>query len=243
MSCVLLAAASLLACSGSAVRRDGGNGGFTGHPVDSGGGGTGGRDGGAGGGGGRAGGGDAGVVDGGDATDATVVEGGACSAVIENHPDEGATHIPCTTATSYATSPPSSGNHYCVWADYRTYTAPIPWGHLVHALEHGAVVIVYNCPGGCPDEVTQAQVFIDNLPVDPLCAGTDERRVILAPDPTLDVRWAASAWTWTLRAPCFDQAGFATFLRDHYGHGREATCAEWNVDPSQYCSNPPLCTP
>ena len=66
------------------------------------------------------------------------------------------------------------------------------------------------------------------MPIDSFCEAPDSRRVILAPDPTLpsDVRWAASAWTWTLRAPCFSEDAFATFVSDHYGHGREATCVE-----------------
>jgi hypothetical protein len=167
---------------------------------------------------------------------------GGCGAVIENHADEGANHVNCMTTVPYQTMPPSSGNHYCVWPDYRTYTAPLPWGNLVHALEHGAVEILYNCPGGCPDEVAQAQAFIDNLPADPLCdAEPNPRRVVLAPAPTLDVRWAASAWTWILRAGCFDRDAFAAFVNAHYGQGREATCAEWGLDPSQFCPAP--CTP
>ena len=62
------------------------------------------------------------------------------------------------------TKPPSSGNHYPIWPDYQTYDKPVPWGHLMHAMEHGAVIIVYNCPGGCPDEVAAAQAIIDQPP-------------------------------------------------------------------------------
>jgi hypothetical protein len=72
------------------------------------------------------------------------VDGVQCTTTIELHADEGATHVPCTTAVDYQTEPPSSGNHYQCWAAYQTYTSPIPWGHLVHSLEHGAIVFVYN---------------------------------------------------------------------------------------------------
>jgi hypothetical protein len=101
---------------------------------------------------------------------------------------------------------------------------PVPWGNLVPALEHGAVVIVYNCGGdtACQDDIGRAQAFIDALPPDPDCPG---HRVILAPDPTLPVRWAASAWTWTLQADCFDLTSFTQFYADHYGHGREVVCS------------------
>jgi hypothetical protein len=155
---------------------------------------------------------------------AMVVDGAQCTALIEQHPEEGFQHISCTSATNYMTQPPSSGNHFGCWPEYRTYDVPVPWGNLVHALEHGAVEIVYNCgSAGCPDEVARAQAFIDALPPDPICA--TGRRMILAPDPTLPVRWAATAWTWTLRADCFDETAFGQFNADHYGNGREATCS------------------
>ena len=104
----------------------------------------------------------------------------------------------------------------------------------MHALEHGAIVVVYNCPGGCADELAAAQAWIDALPPEPAtspCAG-DAPRVILAPDPTLDVRWAATAWTWTLRACSFDAPMFRSFFDAHYGQGRETVCRS-QVDADQ----------
>ncbi len=157
------------------------------------------------------------------AVDAGTVDGAQCIAVVEQHPDEGANHIYCTSATSYQTQPPSSGNHFGCWPEYRTYAQPVPWGNLVHALEHGAMVIVFNCgDAGCPEETIRAQAFINALPADPVCP--TNHRVILAPDPTLPVRWAATAWTWTLRADCFDEVAFGQFYAAHYGHGLEAVC-------------------
>jgi hypothetical protein len=160
---------------------------------------------------------------------------GSCSVEEAAQPNEGAAHTGQCAPVTYRSKPPSSGTHYPIWPVFRVYDKPIPWGYLVHGLEHGAVVIVYNCPDGCPDEVAHAQAFIDNLPVDPLCTEPDPRRVILAPDPTLDVRWAASAWTWTLRASCFHDQAFAAFARDHYGMGREPLCNETGLQPSQLC--------
>jgi hypothetical protein len=153
-----------------------------------------------------------------------VVDGAQCTAVIEQHPLEGFDHIPCTSATNYQSQPPSSGSHFGCWPEYRTFAEPVPWGNLVHALEHGAMVIVYNCgAAGCLAEISRAQAFIDNLPPDPVCGSN--QRLILAPDPTLPVRWAASAWTWTLRADCFDEAAFGQFYTEHYGRGPEAVCS------------------
>jgi hypothetical protein len=143
---------------------------------------------------------------------------------IAMHPDEGANHIVACSNTSYRTVPPSSGPHYQRWPAYKTYAQPVPWGYLMHGLEHGAVVVVYNCPGGCLTEVAAAQAWINALPpADPLCPG-EPPRVILAPDPTLDVRWAASAWGWTLRACAFDATMFQAFFDDHYNRSIESIC-------------------
>ncbi len=151
--------------------------------------------------------------------------GSSCATTEQSQPNDGHGHTAndCDPVT-YATNPPSSGTHYPDWTVYKTYATPVPWGFLVHDLEHGAVVIVYNCPDGCPAEVAQAQAFIDSLPPDPGCGGAP-RKVVLPPDPTLDVRWAAAAWTWTLRAPCFDRSAFAAFVAAHYdGPDTEGAC-------------------
>jgi len=139
-----------------------------------------------------------------------------------SHPNEGQTHLVLCSTTCYGTNPPSSGNHYGVWPVYKTYSAPVPWGFLVHGLEHGAVILSYNCPCGCPDEVAAAQAWIDALPADPSC--NTPPRVVMAPDPYLDVRWAASAWTWTLRADSFDPVAFQAFFTAHYNMAPEKVC-------------------
>ena len=167
--------------------------------------------------------------------DAEVVDGASCTVVIEGHPEEGFEHIPCTSPATYLTEPPSSGNHYPIWAAYQTYSSPVPWGNLVHSLEHGAIVIVYNCPTDCSDELARAQAWIDALPADPTCGSN---RIVLAPDPTLDVRFAASAWTWTLRADCFDDAAFTQFFQDHYNQGRELICGGGANTPDGLCPPP-----
>jgi len=159
------------------------------------------------------------------------IDAADCPVVVEGHPIEGFNHVPNCDPTPYQTNPPSSGNHYGVWANYTTYATTFRPGFFVHDLEHGAIVITYNCPGGCPDEVAEVQAFIDSLPAD---CGTPPRRVVLLPYPDLDVRWAASAWGFTLRADCFDRAAFGQFYADHYNHGPEDICSN-GVDPTQLC--------
>ena len=162
--------------------------------------------------------------------DAAVIDGtGACGAIAEQHPIEGANHVTVCSPVTYLTKPPSSGDHYPIWAAYQSYASAIPEGFWVHNLEHGAVVVSYNCAGGCAAEVAAAQSWIDALPSDTVCdpaAGDPRIRVVMTPDPNLDVRFAASAWGWTLRANCFDPNAFDAFFAAHYGQGPEALCAQ-----------------
>jgi hypothetical protein len=139
-----------------------------------------------------------------------------------SHPNEGANHLVTCSSACYGTMPPSSGNHYPTWPVYKAYDQPVPWGFLVHGLEHGSIVVVYNCPCDCPDEVAAAKAWIATLPSDARCDAPP--RVVLAPDPTLDVRWAASAWGWTLRAATFQPAAFQSFFDAHYDHASESIC-------------------
>jgi hypothetical protein len=164
--------------------------------------------------------------------DAEPIEASTCGAVTQRQPDEGRVHfVPCTRIT-YLSNPPSSGTHYADIPAFGVYSEPLPRGYWVHTLEHGAIVLTYNCPEGCADEIAAASEFIQNLPIDPLCAASGEltRRVVLTPDPKLDTRWAASAWNFTLRSSCFEPGVFRDFYFAHYNHGLENSCG-WAFDP------------
>ncbi len=155
---------------------------------------------------------------------------GPCDAVTQQHPIEGATHVAICSYVDYHTLPPSSGDHYPIWAAYMTYDQPVPEGYWVHNLEHGTIVLSYNCgAAGCASANAAAPAMIDAYPDDPLCASQETGvrvRFVMTPDPRLDVRFAASAWGWTLRANCFDTAAFLAFARAHYGNGPEAICSD-----------------
>jgi len=91
------------------------------------------------------------------------------------------------------------------------------------------VVFSYNCPSGCASDVAAAQSLIDGLPDDPACdpsQGNPRVRMVMTPDPNLQVKFAASSWGWTLRADCFDPDAFGAFVKAHYGQGREPVCGQ-----------------
>lgn len=170
---------------------------------------------------------DAGAPSTGDAGSAAMGDAGStCDVMVASHPSEGAQHVAVCSVVSYGTVPPSSGSHYGVWAAFGIYEFALPQGFWVHDLEHGAVVITYNCPQGCDDELAAATAWFNALPVDASCQtqGAIVPRALLLPDPTLDVRFAASAWQRTLRASCFDEAAFTEFYEANVGFGLENVC-------------------
>jgi len=150
-----------------------------------------------------------------------------CDVTTGDAPDGTRNHLtPCDPVT-YDTNPPSHGNHYSIWADYRTYTAPVPWGFLVHDLEHGAVVLSYDpADTSIPDVAAKLQAFVDAYPADPVCMSQPWKdRIIIVPQPTLDVPLAASAWGHVYTATCWDEASLKTFVDLYYAHGPEDLCA------------------
>jgi len=163
----------------------------------------------------------------------SAADAGSCTATVQSWADEGHTHYAPGTIIDYCTKPPNSGPHYYVWASYRSYDRPIPYGYLVHDLEHGAVDVYYQCSGSCPTLAAELQAIIDARPVDPLCdpdAGVS-RRVILSPDPTLPTLVAAAAWGWTYTADCVDSATLGAFIDAHYAMAAEDFCTDGIVPP------------
>jgi len=60
-------------------------------------------------------------------------------------PDLGRGHVPIGTKVDYNSNPPTSGKHYEEWVKSGIYDAPKDDRNLVHSLEHGYIIISYNC--------------------------------------------------------------------------------------------------
>jgi hypothetical protein len=59
--------------------------------------------------------------------------------------DLGREHITDISDFEYNSNPPTSGSHFPLWAKKGVYDRVISDGYLIHSLEHGYVVISYNC--------------------------------------------------------------------------------------------------
>jgi hypothetical protein len=77
--------------------------------------------------------------------------------------------------------------------------------------------------------VSQLQALIDAQPDDSLCATQEpavRTRFLLAPDPDLDVTFAALTWGWWYKQAdtCLNAEALEAFITAHYQHGREDVC-------------------
>lgn len=59
--------------------------------------------------------------------------------------DLGREHIEIGKSVDYNSEPPTSGPHYVEWVKAGIYQAPRDDRNLVHSLEHGYVIVSYNC--------------------------------------------------------------------------------------------------
>ena len=110
-----------------------------------------------------------------------------CTAVTE--PSEGANHV--GVPPRYRSNPPHSGDHTLAAAeDGKRYDKQPPIGELVHALEHGRI-IMWHKPGD--KEVADELLKIGNK---------DAEHMILTPNETgMEYEAAATAWTHLLGCP------------------------------------------
>ena len=84
----------------------------------------------------------------------TVIDAG-CSIVVEAWGPQEAAHVPVGSELGWDSNPPSSGAHFPAWAAYQAFTTAVPRGFYVHNLEHGSVVLLFNCALSASDSSSQ----------------------------------------------------------------------------------------
>lgn len=190
---------------------------------------------------------DASIVDAAPRLDGPYFPDASCFVRVDSPPLLPGNHVPIyaddgglNQITTWNSNPPSSGDHYPIWAAYQEYDAAVPRGYVVHDLEHGAIDFFYKCDasdagasdGGdagdaCSAMVDQLRLAVASIPTDPLCdveAGV-RVRFVLMPDSQIDHPVAAAAWGWTYNADCVDLATLEAFAKAHYAQAPENFCA------------------
>ena len=152
------------------------------------------------------------------APNATAVAGLVATEMIV--PDEGHSHVDYPTTVNYLHYPPSSGSH---WAspygpiEWRIYSSPERAEGWVHNLEHGGVVILYNCSQPCPDTVSGLKRLFSNVPG----SKYGYAKLVIAPDPQIPTNIAAVAWNHELDLNGFDEKRLADFYKTWVDRGPE----------------------
>lgn len=119
----------------------------------------------------------------------------------------------------YNSDPPTSGPHYSEEADagfFETNNYPFPAGYLVHNLEHGYVIIWYNCDlldeSACTELKSQIRAVMDEL---------GGLKMIAYPWPSLDVPLALTSWGRIQKFDSFDAARVKAFYRANLNRAPE----------------------
>lgn len=138
----------------------------------------------------------------------------------EKLPDLGRDHVERAEWSKfvYNSNPPTSGPHDVTWTKAGVYDAPQEDGYLIHSLEHGYIVISYNCGDMSAQECDKLKKELSDL-------ANDKRlwKLIVVPRPTLDSRIAVTAWTVIDKMDTLDKGRITAFVDIYRNQGPEKT--------------------
>lgn len=152
--------------------------------------------------------------------------------------DEERGHVPVGERVEYHTNPPTSGKHYEDWTKAGVYDQPLDDRNLVHSLEHGYIIISYNCaypevdakfdPESTPSATTMDKFSGDACKklVNQLKGVFDKKgphKLIIVPRPNLDAKVALTAWRRLDKFGNFDENRIIKFIDAHRDQGPELT--------------------
>ncbi len=135
----------------------------------------------------------------------------------EQIPIVGAQHIPDgQRAVDYNSNPPTSGQHWAQPAEAGFYEEVLPDEQLLHNLEHGYVVVYYNCSDLSDEACKRLKSDIQNaMRQAGVSSNTRTPKLIAIPRPGMPDRVVYTSWGWLLRADRFDPEELLTFVRQH----------------------------
>ncbi len=167
--------------------------------------------------------------------------------------DLGRGHVTVGESVEYNSNPPTSGKHYVDWVKSGVYSEVKDDRYLVHSLEHGYVIMSYNCDvrfqsfdlikdayaHGIEDEqgLSETATPSASLPesfrsddchslVDKLISIYEREgktRLIVIPRPNLDKRISLTAWNYLDKFNDFDEKRIKKFIDGHLNQGPEKT--------------------
>jgi len=134
--------------------------------------------------------------------------------------DEGRTHVAEGSYIQYQHNPPSSGPHYPAPKDWGFYDQPVAAGYFVHNLEHGGIVVLYDCPNGCANLVTELKQIDQTFPKDKYA----EVKMVISPYHPLPNGAQVSVLAWDHEfdfTKGFNRAQLQQFYQQYVDRGPE----------------------
>ncbi|MBI3385402.1 DUF3105 domain-containing protein [Candidatus Gottesmanbacteria bacterium] len=147
-------------------------------------------------------------------------------------PDLGRQHVPDGTKVTYNSNPPTSGPHYGNWEKAGIYDTPLVDDQLVHSLEHGYVIISYNCqPAATGTNSSPSAELAKNDPscrdllkkITDLANAKGLKKLIVVPRPSLDTKIALTAWGRIDKFNDFAEKRIMAFIDAFRNRGPEQT--------------------
>lgn len=151
-------------------------------------------------------------------------------------PDMGHLHVDPGTKVTYTNCPPASGKHYNVTGDgpidggkvYGPDEVTVPQG-WVHNLEHGAIVLLYKCPGPACDDAGQAalKALLAKWPNSPICnIPPGKLTPVITRFDNMAWPYAAVVWDAVLPMQTIDETALFTFYAERgEQYNQEKQCA------------------
>lgn len=130
---------------------------------------------------------------------------------VERPRSQGSEHVQTGTPLDYDDAAPTSGDHYAAAADCGAYSDRPDLPLVVHALEHGTVVLWYD-----PDVEDEARPRLLEVMEE------YDSHVIVAPNPEIDEPVVATAWNRRMRFADIDDPAIDEFADVYRNRGPES---------------------
>jgi hypothetical protein len=133
-------------------------------------------------------------------------------------PDEGAFHIEFPETATYEHYPPSSGLHYGRILEWGLYDEEVPPEFWVHNLEHGGIVVLYNCSDDCAEVEVALEELLATAPPEEVF---NEVKIVVSPNSQIESPVVALAWGYQLDLQSPDLEVLLDFYARHVNQGPE----------------------
>ncbi|MBI3109481.1 DUF3105 domain-containing protein [Candidatus Daviesbacteria bacterium] len=165
--------------------------------------------------------------------------------------DLGRKHVTVGSLKNASGDLATSGDHYEDWVRAGVYETPKDDGNLIHSMEHGYVILSYNCNKkftiynlqftinayaheGEDDEASEGAEATESANLSDDChklvdqlksifEKKGKRKLIVVPRPNMDSKVALTAWNWIDKLVSFDEKAITDFIDAHRDQGPEKT--------------------